>query len=141
MSNHYSVLGVSKISSMDEIKKAYRKLAMRYHPDKNPDDKNAKDMFFKIQKAYELLSDERNRKKYDEELKEGGRKTTSRAEKVKRKSSTPSREFDMNDFSKNFGNFFGFDPDSGEKINSTKKGNARKINSNDIFENFFKIKK
>lgn len=61
----YKVLGVSKNASKDEIKKAYRELARKYHPDLNPDDKNAEEKFKEIQEAHEILSDEEKRKSYD----------------------------------------------------------------------------
>lgn len=63
--DYYSTLGVSKDSSQDEIKKAYRKLAMKYHPDKNPGDKKAEAKFKEISEAYSVLSDEGKRTKYD----------------------------------------------------------------------------
>jgi molecular chaperone DnaJ len=61
----YDTLGVSKSASQDEIKKAYRKLARQYHPDKNPGDASAEERFKEIQTAYDVLSDEEKRKAYD----------------------------------------------------------------------------
>src|SRR5712691_4680807 len=63
--NLYDVLGVAKTASADEIKKAYRKLARQYHPDRNPGDKSAEDRFKEVQTAYDVLSDPEKRKQYD----------------------------------------------------------------------------
>lgn len=61
----YQTLGVSRDASKDDIKKAHRKLALKYHPDKNPDDKAARDKFKRIQEAYDVLSNEEKRAAYD----------------------------------------------------------------------------
>src|ERR1700712_1855112 len=63
--DYYSILGVDKNATEDDIKKAYRKLARKYHPDLNPNDKEAKAKFQQINEANEVLSDPENRKKYD----------------------------------------------------------------------------
>lgn len=63
--DYYKVLGVDKTASPDEIKKAYRKLAVKFHPDKNPGDKKAEEKFKEISEANEVLSDPEKRKKYD----------------------------------------------------------------------------
>ncbi|HEY4797822.1 MAG TPA: J domain-containing protein [Bacteroidia bacterium] len=64
--DYYQVLGVARDASADVIKKAYRKLALKYHPDKNPNDKSAEEKFKEINEAYEVLSDAEKRKKYNE---------------------------------------------------------------------------
>lgn len=61
----YEVLGVSRTATADEIKKAYRKLAHRYHPDRNPGDKEAEEKFKEVQNAYDILSDPAKRANYD----------------------------------------------------------------------------
>jgi molecular chaperone DnaJ len=61
----YKALGVDRTASADDIKKAYRKLARQYHPDRNPDDKGAEERFKEIQEAYSILSDPDKRKAYD----------------------------------------------------------------------------
>jgi len=63
--DYYKILGVEKAASQDEIKKAYRKLAMKYHPDHNAENKSAEEKFKEITEANEVLSDPEKRKKYD----------------------------------------------------------------------------
>lgn len=63
--DYYKILGVEKTASQEEIKKAYRKLAVKYHPDKNKGDKNAENKFKEVAEAYEVLKDPEKRRKYD----------------------------------------------------------------------------
>ncbi|MFM7558242.1 MAG: DnaJ domain-containing protein, partial [Alphaproteobacteria bacterium] len=63
--DYYEILGVSKKATGDEIKKSYRKLAMQYHPDRNPGDKQAEAKFKEATEAYETLKDDQKRSAYD----------------------------------------------------------------------------
>ena len=66
MSDYYNVLGVTRSATPDEIKKAYRKNALKYHPDKNPGDAAAEKKFKEISEAYEVLSDDKKKQIYDQ---------------------------------------------------------------------------
>lgn len=63
--DYYEVLGIDRSASVDEVKKAYRKLALKYHPDRNPGDKGAEEKFKEATEAYEVLKDDERRKSYD----------------------------------------------------------------------------
>ncbi len=65
MKSYYSILGVDSDANGSQIKKRYRKLAVKYHPDKNPGDKGAEERFREVTEVYEVLKDEKKRKKYD----------------------------------------------------------------------------
>ena len=64
--DYYEVLGVQKDASAEDIKKAYRQLALKYHPDRNPGDKTAEEKFKEAAEAYEVLSDPQKRSRYDQ---------------------------------------------------------------------------
>lgn len=93
----YKVLGLDKNATQEQIKSAYRKLAIKYHPDKNPGDKNAEEMFKKISVAYDTLSDPKKRADYD-----NGAKSPFSS-----KSSTKYSSFSDNDINDIFNKFFG----------------------------------
>jgi len=94
--DYYNILGVEKSSSGDDIKKAYRKLALKWHPDKNPNNKSAEERFKKISEAYAVLSDPEKRKEYD---------MFGSADQFRQRYSQEDifRGFDLNDILRSFG--------------------------------------
>lgn len=108
--DYYKILGVNKNASIDEIKKAYRKLARKYHPDLNPSDKEAEKQFKEINEANEVLSNPDNRSKYDKYGKDW--KHAEAFEKAKqqqggRTHNQSSESFSENDYSDFFESMFG----------------------------------
>ncbi len=107
----YEVMGVPKTASTEEIKAAYRKLAMKYHPDRNPDNKEAEEKFKEAAEAYEVLSNPEKRKQYDQfGYQEAG-------------GGYSSHDMNMNDIFKNFEDIFGdiFGAQQGQRKRSSKK--------------------
>ncbi len=76
--DYYKVLGVGNSASQDEIKRVYRTMALKYHPDKNPGDKQAETKFKAAAEAYEVLSDSEKRRRYDQFGHEGLRVADTR---------------------------------------------------------------
>lgn len=149
MKDLYQVLKVSETATLSEIKKAYRKLAKKYHPDVNPDNQVAERIFKEITEAYEIIGDEVKRKKYDRErhlsqdqqnsdkkaaYESKGRKTDNRAKQAKSASSMGNM-----DFTGQFENFFGFNPHTKEA--KGKQQNTNPINTDALFSSFFNPRK
>ena len=111
LTDYYKILGISKKATEAEIKKAYRKLARKYHPDLNPNDKVAEKKFKEINEANEVLSDPKNRKKYDEYGEHW--QHAEEYEKAKQQQSHQrstqgsSQSYTQEDFSDIFGSMFG----------------------------------
>ena len=135
--NLYEILKISHNASQDDVKKAYRKLAKEYHPDMNPNNKQAEVKFTEIGKAYEVLGDVIKRKEYD--LKN----TTTQSNSNKRAQTNKQTEkpFDFSMSGKAFENFFGFDSKTGEITNEQKLKNKNPLDTSDLFESFMKMKK
>ena len=98
MRDYYEILNVSKAASADEIKKAYRKVAMKYHPDRNPDDKSAEEKFKEAAEAYSILSDPDKKARYDQFGHAGVNQNASGA---------GFQGMDINDIFSSFGDIFG----------------------------------
>ena len=121
---YYQILGVAKTASADEIKKAYRKLALKYHPDKNQGNKEAEEKFKEISEAYAVLSDPEKRKQYDTFGSAGFRQRYSQEDIF--------RNFDLNDILRQFGFGGGFRSSSG-----FQGGGFRPGGGGSPFENIF----
>ncbi|HPG31375.1 MAG TPA: DnaJ domain-containing protein [bacterium] len=133
--DYYKVLGVNKNSSQEEIKKAYKKLAVKFHPDKNQNNKDAEKKFKEINEAYQVIGDTDKRKKYDT--------LGSNWDRVEQYNSAHSggQNYSYDDLSEIFGEKFGF----GKKSGGRKKGSrsySYTTNSQgsgfDGFSDFFK---
>ncbi len=130
----YQTLGVSKTATEDQIRKAYRKLARKHHPDVNPGDKKAEESFKEVAAAYEVLSDPKKRKDYDEfgdDALRGGfdpekarayREWSTNRERAGRPFEDESQEFDLGDIFGGFGGNGGF----GAATGGSARGYARR---------------
>jgi curved DNA-binding protein CbpA len=87
----YKVLGLSREASQDDIQQAHRKLVRKYHPDANPEDPRAEERFKEAQQAYEVLSDEKKRREYDEGLRTSSRGSPGRSRSRERSSRPRAR--------------------------------------------------
>lgn len=134
--NYYSVLGVEKKASGEEIKKAFRKLAVKYHPDRNPNNKQAEEKFKEISEAYEVLGDEEKRQKYDQFMRYGNpsRQTVNNSNSSpwggKYRPSSPS---DIGFDFENYGSFEDFINDlMGKPVGDSGKRKTNTSNFNDF---------
>ena len=144
MDNHYETLGVGKGASPEEIKKKYRKLARKYHPDVNPGDRQAEARFKRINEAYRILSDPSLKAKYDSELNGfGGRGRDGRPHKDRTSPSAAGDHFDPGNFERNFEDFFGFNPKTKKVSIKKSSGSANKgpLDTTELFERFFGTKR
>lgn len=108
--DYYKVLGLSKTATEKEVKSAYRKLARKYHPDLNPDNKEAEIKFKEINEANEVLSDPENRKKYDKygkDWKHGEEYEKAQSRQQSQRRSSGQQDFSGSDYSDFFESMFG----------------------------------
>ncbi|MCX5847056.1 MAG: DnaJ domain-containing protein [Deltaproteobacteria bacterium] len=125
--DYYKILGIEKTASAEEMKKAYRKLALKWHPDKNPNNKAAEEKFKKISEAYAVLSDTQKRKDYD---------MYGSADQFRQRYTQEDifRGFDLNDILRGFG--FGDLGGRGAKTFRTSRGGGA-FTQNDSFSDIF----
>ncbi|OOM75199.1 chaperone protein DnaJ [Clostridium puniceum] len=146
MKDYYKILNLSVNSNNDEIKKAFRSLAKKYHPDRNKDDKEALTKFQEINEAYEVLSNEDSRKKYDNERSNNQGNSNKETNNKNNKSSNSNKKYQdkgesIENLNKYFESFFGFDANS-NSINKEKlKKEKNPIDTSKMFESFFNIKR
>ncbi len=139
--NPYAILGVSKDAGEDEIKKAYRKLAKKYHPDVNRNNPAAGQKFKEVGEAYRILSDKKARRSYDEAAQE----TAAAADEPRRQSAGVPADgaFDIANMAQgSFERYFGLDPQTGkitreEKLNVNAKKKKNPLDTTVMFESFF----
>jgi molecular chaperone DnaJ len=132
MTNPYETLGVPKNASADEIKKAYRRLARQYHPDRNPGDKEAEERFKDVQNAYDLLSDEEKRQRYDRFGSANGRGGGPGP------GWTFTEGADFGDLGDLFGGLFGGRTGGGRETTTARRGNDVEVQVNLSFEDALK---
>jgi len=113
--DYYEVLGVSKGAAKDELKKAYRKMAIKYHPDKNPDNKEAETKFKEAAEAYEVLSNDQKKQRYDQFGHAGMGGAAG--------GGAGGFNMDMDDIFSHFGDIFGFGGGGGGR-----RGGGRRVN-------------
>ncbi|MEJ6949905.1 J domain-containing protein [Natronospora cellulosivora (SeqCode)] len=138
--NYYKILGVSPDVSQKDLKRAYRKLVLKYHPDRNNDNEQYKEKTKLIVKAYEVLSCEKSRKEYDASLsKEKSRKKHSRETRAKGSKVYKTRR--PEDIEKHFEDFFGFNPRTKKRVKKEDTKTKNEMNTDDLFKSFFTKKK
>jgi len=135
MTDHYKTLGVSRTATQEEIKRAYRKLSKKYHPDANSGNQKAAEVFILVSQAYSVLSDEKKRAEYERQLSssystscgqntDGNKKPASRASS--NRSSASLRR--GNSF---FEDFFGYDPNVSSKTHNGDSSSSSKVNEDE----------
>ena len=164
MQNYYELLGIAKTANKKEIKKAYLKLAKKYHPDLNPNDKEAERIFKEVGEAYQVLSKDDARRDYDAKLakfeasggssKAAGARAQGTAQgqgvrpqrRKKAGEGASTADIDLNNMAKSFSAFWGFDPKSKEVVDEDKlntfakeKKKRNPLDTTEMFKKFMGI--
>lgn len=147
MKNLYELLEVSPSAAEAEIKRSYRRLSKRYHPDANPGNRAAEERFKELSEAYAILQDPAKRQEYDESLAgkagKAGKKSKKRGAKTPGFGSSP--DLDFSNMEEQFSQFFGFQPKTGkvdeDKLNKNKKIKANPLDMTEMFDKYMGIKK
>lgn len=151
MKNYYKILEVSSTATQEEIKKSFRCLAKKYHPDRNKDNEEALRKFQDISEAYEVIGKEDSRKKYDEKLNSNARKNNfTKREEAKKEQKGASKEkgtsanakkASIENLNSYFESFFGFSANSNDINQDKLKKNKNPIDVSNMFDSYFNMKK
>lgn len=148
MKDYYKILNISMNATDAEIKKAFRTLAKKYHPDRNPDDKEALRKFQEVNEAYEILSKEDSRKKYDNDRAnfKGNNKDENNKSSKNSKAKNDNKKYQdkgdsIENLNKYFESFFGFNANSNDINKDKLKKEKNPLDTSKMFESFFNIKK
>ncbi len=139
MIDYYKTLQIERTATSDEIKKSFRKLAKKYHPDVNPGDKKSEEIFKQINEAYSILSDESKKAEYDNRMFGSNTEESHQNEKSSASSKTYNPKNKMQDFvhtSNAFESFFGFNPNS-DSPELKKNSKVKPMKTKDAFEAIF----
>lgn len=142
MKDYYKILHVEKNASADEIKKSFRKLAKKFHPDANPNNKEAEEAFKEINEAYNILGDENKKARYDLDM---SNQSDSDLNRFSKKNTTKERNKSNNkmsaeDFMKTdniFESYFGFNPKDNNSNFNNKDKHIKPMKTNEAFEKIF----
>lgn len=141
MNEYYRTLGVQPGASQDDLKKAYRALAKKYHPDLHPGDQEAENRFKEVNEAYEVLGDPDKRKEYD------AKQQTAQRHQAPNKARSATRTprggpVDFSQMQGGFAQFFGFDPATGQVLDEEKVSGQKRnpLDTTDLFERFMGFK-
>ena len=143
MKDYYKILQVERTATQEEIKKSFRKLAKKFHPDVNKNNPKAEEVFKEINEAYGILGDENKRAEYDnrlfgkEEQQRGFQQKTNFEDRPSRRKRTQSAAPNFQKTGSIFENFFGFDP-NGESVNMNYNNeNIRPMKTKDAYKHIF----